>query len=73
MDFSGKSKEPSDLLDFTRDLPTTAQDVKALREAEKRNSDLPGWRQVELLVAALPPAARVQSRKTCEGFEPFEL
>jgi hypothetical protein len=68
-----RSKESTDSLDFDRDLPTTAADVEALRRVRQIPSGLPGWREVELLVAALPPAAREQSRETCEGWEPFEL
>jgi hypothetical protein len=68
-----RSKASPDALDFDRDLPTTAEDVEALRRARRIPTGLPGWREVELLVAALPPAAREQSRKTHEGFEPFEL
>lgn len=63
---SNKASEP---LDLERDLPTTAEDVRALRE------NRPKWGEdwldrLEATTKAFPQPAR---RKTFAGFEPFEL
>ena len=70
------SNEPSEnplVLDrITEDIPTTPEDVAALRRA--RELALHGFtlEQVHLLA---PPAwfPRPPRRRTFEGFEPFEL
>ena len=64
------SKELSDL---DRDIPTTPEDVRALRENRPRfGSD---WlEQLQKLVDQVPDAHEIRRRrKTFEGYEPFEL
>lgn len=67
------SKEPSDLLDFERDIPTTPEDIRALRENRPRSR--PDWlEQLQELVDQVPNAHEIRRRRrTFEGFEPFEL
>jgi hypothetical protein len=63
------SSEPPDLLDLERDLPTTAEDIRALRENRPKWSE--DWlAQLEATSKAFPQPTR---RKTFAGFEPFEL
>lgn len=66
------SSEHSDLPDLERDLPTTPEDVRALRERRRRPSS--DW--LEELQALhdqfADPVAR-HRRRTFEGYEPFEL
>jgi hypothetical protein len=66
------SSEHSDLLDFEHDLPTTPDDIRALRQRRLR----PGTHWLEELQALhdqlVDPAAR-RRRRTFEGCEPFEL
>jgi hypothetical protein len=66
---SGKS----DLLNLERDIPTTPEDIRALRENRpKRGED---WlNQLTLVSQQIPNLAEIISgRRTFEGFEPFEL
>jgi hypothetical protein len=67
------SKEPSDLLDLERDIPTTPEDILALRENRPRSD--PDWlEQLQKLVDQVPDAHEIRrNRKTFEGYEPFEL
>jgi hypothetical protein len=67
------SKEPSDLLDLERDIPTTPEDVRALRENRPRAG--PDWlEQLQKLVDQVPNAHEIRRRRrTFEGCEPFEL
>jgi hypothetical protein len=62
----------SDLPDLERDLPTTPDDVRALRERQVRPND--NW--LEVLQALhdqfADPAAR-HRRRRFEGCEPFRL
>jgi hypothetical protein len=67
------SEKPTGQFDFATGVSTTAADIEALHKARQLESPLEPWREVELLFAALPPAARVPSRETCAGFTPFEL
>ena len=66
------SSELSDLPDLGRDLPTTPEDVRVLRERRAR----PDANWMEELQALhdqfVGPEAR-RRRRTFEGFEPFEL
>lgn len=67
------SEKPFKLLDLERDIPTTPEDVRALRENRPKWG--PNWLQ-ELtdLVAQLPNVDEVRRRRpTFEGYEPFEL
>jgi hypothetical protein len=67
------SKEPSDLLDLEKDIPTSAEDIRALRE--NRPGFGPDWpEQLQKLVDQVPNAHEIRRRrKTFEGCEPFEL
>lgn len=67
------SKEPSDHLDLERDIPTTPEDIRALRENRPRFG--PDWlEQLQKLVDQVPNAHEIRRRrKTFEGCEPFEL
>ena len=68
-----KSSDSFALLDLDRDIPTTPEDVQALRENRPR---MPAnwW---DVLTAASEQLPGVQEalrrRKTFEGCEPFEL
>jgi hypothetical protein len=65
-----------DLLFLDRDLPTTAEDVRALREHRPRGPRGPDdwWDQLTLLSEQVPNAAEaLRRRPTFEGYEPFEL
>ena len=67
-----KSNEPSDLPDLGLDLVTTEEDVRVLRGL--RAPVPPGADWLDRLTAlskAFP--ADLGSRRTFEGFEPFEL
>jgi len=65
---SSKRPEP---LDLEKDLPTTAEDVAALRRARERRPL--GFVDYLEFLSRLPfPDHRVR-RKTHEGHEPFEL
>lgn len=66
-------KKPSDLIDLERDIPTTAEDVRALRESRPRPAT--DWlEQLQKLVDQLPDAHEIRRRRrTFEGCEPFEL
>lgn len=69
------SKNSSNLPDLERDIPTTPEDVRALRE----NRPVGGadWlEQLQILVDQIPPEViqeNLRRRKTFEGCEPFEL
>ncbi|HET9228260.1 MAG TPA: hypothetical protein VFR31_16405 [Thermoanaerobaculia bacterium] len=67
------SKEPSDLLDLERDIPTSPEDIRALRENRPRSR--PDWlEQLQELVDQVPNAHEIRRRRrTFEGCEPFEL
>ena len=67
------SKEPSDLLDLERDIPTTPEDIRALRENRPRSG--PDWlEQLQKLVDQVPNAHELRRRRpTFQGCEPFEL
>lgn len=67
------SKRNPDLLDLERDIPTTPEDIRALRENRPRASaDWLG--QLELLVVQVPNLDEIRRRRpTSEGYEPFEL
>jgi len=68
------SKRPSaDDLDLERDLPTTAEDVRALRENRARGGA--DWlEQLQALTAWFETSAdSLRRRRTFAGCEPFEL
>jgi hypothetical protein len=68
-----KSSGPSPDLDLTRDLPTTADDVAALRQL--RPEAPVDWleRLTALSDPALFPPAPRRDRSTSAGLPPFEL
>jgi len=66
------SRNP-DLLNLERDIPTTPEDIRALRENRpKRGED---WlNQLTLVSQQIPNLAEIiRRRRTFKGFEPFEL
>lgn len=67
------SQNPSDLLDLERDVPTTAEDVRALRENRPRSGE--DWlARLQSLADQFPSTEDSRRRrKTFEGCEPFEL
>ena len=67
------SKEPSDLLDLETGIPTTAEDVRALRESRIQAGD--DWLgQLQKLADQFPATYEdLERRPNFEGFEPFEL
>lgn len=68
-----RSKEPADLIFLERDLPTTAEDVRALRE-HRPQAAADWWNQLTALSEQVPRAAEIlRSRPTFAGREPFEL
>lgn len=65
------SKGP-ELLDLERDLPTTADDVAALRRIrESRRISFADY--LRFLSRQKPPDGPTRRRKTHDGQEPFEL
>lgn len=66
------SKEAGIKLNLERDIPTTPEDVAAVR-VPRAVPVARAFEEVQRLVDALPPEARVQSRKTAEGRPDFEL
>ncbi len=67
------SSEPFDLLDLERDIPTTPEDIRALRENRPRMPE--NWWDVLTLASEQLPGVQeaLRRRKTFEGCEPFEL
>jgi hypothetical protein len=68
-----KSKESSKLLDLDRDIPTSAADIAALRQARgDRIQDLETYLE---FLAGFPPASTSElgARKGPAGPKPFEL
>jgi hypothetical protein len=68
-----KSNEPTDLLFLERDVPTTAEDVRALREHRPRAA-AEWWNELTTLSEQVPRASEaLRLRPTFAGYEPFEL
>lgn len=62
-----------DLLDLERDIPTTPEDIRALRE-NRPKPNLHWLDQLQILEAQVPNAHELRwKRRTFEGWEPFEL
>ena len=62
-----------DLLFLERDLPTTAEDIRALRENRPRGEG-DWWSQLTRLSEQFPDVTQALCRRrTFEGYEPFEL
>ena len=73
-DFGGAtvSSKRSEPLDLERDLPTTAEDVAALRRIrESRRISFADY--LRFLSRLQLPSRATRPRKTHEGQEPFEL
>lgn len=67
------SKKPSELLDLEMDLPTTPEDVRALRE-NRPKAGVNWLEQLQALSDQFPPSEeKLRKRRTFAGFEPFEL
>lgn len=68
-----RSQEPSDLLDFERDIPTTPKDVRALEKHRPRVGE--DWlAQLEELSKQFPVSPEeLACRPTFKNCEPFEL
>jgi hypothetical protein len=66
------SRKP-DLLNFERDIPTTPEDIRALRENRPKMRE--DWlNQLTEMYDQIPNADELRRRRrTFEGFEPFEL
>ena len=60
------------LSSLEQDLPTTHRDVLALRKASRIAHEDP-LKVVQILVDALPPAARKPRRETAAGRPPLEF
>ena len=65
--------DKSDLPDLEKDLPTTAEDIRALRENRPTMSE--DWLgQLTRMSRLIPDAEEILGkRRTFEGCEPFEL
>ncbi len=67
------SEKPSDLLDFEQDIPTTPEDIRALRE-NRPQAGADWLDQLTRLYEQIPNVEELRRRrKTFEGCEPFEL
>jgi hypothetical protein len=62
-----------DLLNIERDIPTTAEDIRALRENRPKPAE--DWlAQLTRVSQQIPNLEEIiRRRRTFEGFEPFEL
>jgi hypothetical protein len=68
-----KSKESAKLLDLDRDLPTSKEDVAALRQARKCDStNLKTYFEFLALFPA-PSTEELRAKKGPHGPKPFEL
>lgn len=68
-----RSSGPSDLPDLERDLVTTDEDVQVLRQLREPAASLaPDWLD-RLTRLSEQFSGDLASRRTFEGFEPFEL
>lgn len=67
------SKKPPELLNLERDIPTTPEDIRALRE--NRPKPAANWlEQLTKLSRQIPNLEEIRRRrKTFAGCEPFEL
>jgi hypothetical protein len=70
---STKSSEPLDLLELERDIPTTPEDIQALRQHRPRMPE--NWWDVLTEASEQLPGLEEarRRRKTFEGWPPFEL
>ena len=73
MNDSMKSSEPLDLLALERDIPTTPEDIRALRRHRPRVPEN-WWDVLTQASEQLPNLEEARRRrKTFEGCPPFEL
>jgi hypothetical protein len=72
-DASTKSSEPLDLLELERDIPTTPEDVEALRRHRPRMPE--NWWDVLTAASEQLPGLEEarRRRRTFAGWPPFEL
>lgn len=67
------SSDNLDLLDLERDIPTTPEDIRALRENRPRMPEN-WWDVLTRASEQLPGVEEARKRrKTFQGWEPFEL
>ena len=67
------SKKTSEMLDLEKDLPTTPEDVRALRE-NRPTAGANWFAELQALADQFPPSEEdLGKRRTFEGYEPFEL
>jgi hypothetical protein len=68
-----KSSEPSNPFDLAWNVPTTPEDIQALRENQPRLGE--NWlEQLQIAVDQLPMVEEaLRKRPTFAGFKPFEL
>lgn len=67
------SSDDFDLLNLERDIPTTPEDIRALRENRPRMPEN-WWDVLTRASEQLPGVEEARKRrKTFEGWEPFEL
>jgi hypothetical protein len=66
-------EKKKDLLNIERDIPTTPEDIRALRENRPKIGE--DWlNQLTRMYEQVPNADELRRRRrTFEGFEPFEL
>ncbi|HEX4959369.1 MAG TPA: hypothetical protein VF173_00925 [Thermoanaerobaculia bacterium] len=68
-----KSREPSDPFDLPWNVPTTSEDIQALRENQPRLGEN-WWEQLQIAVDQLPGVEEaLRKRPTFAGCAPFEL
>lgn len=68
---SESSSGASDLRDLERDLPTTEEDLRALRENRPRPGE--DWLEELRVLSELVGPEVLRRRPTSEGVPPFEL
>lgn len=68
------SKEPSDLPDLETGIPTTAEDILALKDSRVQRVGDDWLDQLQRLADQFPASYDDLARRpTFEGYEPFEL
>lgn len=69
-----RSNDRFEGLDFEHDLPTTAEDVAALRRAAKQPPlDLDGYLRFLAQLPPIPATASAWKKRLPQGVPPFEL
>lgn len=67
------SKKDPEATEFLGEIPPQRDDVRAVRAMREIPSGLDWWTEMQILLDALPEAAKKSRWGTFEGFEPFEL